>query len=39
MEDVIAFNPKADKTKKAAAKPKEKKRRSAGPNGRDFEVE
>jgi hypothetical protein len=35
---IIAFNPKADKTK-AAAKPKEKKRRSAGPNGRDFEVE
>jgi hypothetical protein len=35
-EDVIAFNPKADK--KAAAKPKEK-RRSAGSNGRDFEIE
>ena len=30
-EDIIAHNPKADKTKKAAAKPKEKKEEAPDP--------
>jgi hypothetical protein len=34
--NVIAFNPKADKQKLQTS---ERKRRSTGPNGGDFEVE
>lgn len=38
-EDVIAYNPKADKTKKSCCQTERGKTRSTGPNGGNFEVE